>query len=77
MADRPRKAKSLPDDIQKMYVRVCRDSGFRMETARAAHFTAQLLDVSALDVWFALGLDNMERIAGGTRGIIRVLVTEE
>lgn len=52
--------------IQKAYIRVCRDSRFRMEMCDAAQFAARLVEVTALDVLIALGFDNMERIAAGT-----------
>ena len=53
-------------EIQALYVRVCRDSGFRMEAARAAHMVAVILKTDALKVWLELGTDNMDRIAAGT-----------
>ena len=51
---------------QQLFVRVCRDSGFRLSVAQACHFTAKLRKTSPIAVWVALGFDNMERIANGT-----------
>lgn len=51
--------------IQKAYIRVCGDSNFKMEMIQAAHFTAKLLGISAIEVWVALTFAEMERIASG------------
>lgn len=61
MADRPTR-----QEIQQAYIRVCRDSRFRLELTRAAHLAAAVLGCSAIDVWLALDFSNMERIANGT-----------
>lgn len=53
-------------DLRDLYIRVCRDSGFRMEASRAAILAASILGLSGIEVWLDLGLDNMERIANGT-----------
>jgi hypothetical protein len=53
--------------ITDLHVRVCRDSGYRLESVRAAHFVADLLKMSALEVWIAMGsLDVTQRVADGT-----------
>lgn len=49
-----------------MYIRVCRDSGFKMEMTQAAHFAAKLLGIHPILIWTAFGLDAMEAIANGT-----------
>ena len=51
--------------IQQTYIRICGDSGCRMKPVDAVHFTAKILEISAIDVWVALGTNNMERIAAG------------
>lgn len=54
-------------ELRRLYIRVCRDSRFRLSATDAAHFTAKVLGVdAALRVWLVLGLDSMERIANGT-----------
>jgi hypothetical protein len=54
------------ETIQRTYIRVCGDSGFRMTAVEAAGFTSKLLDLGTpLMVWLALGLDTMEEIAVG------------
>ena len=53
-----------------LYVRVCRDSGFRMPYDRAAAFVGDMLHTSALDVWIAFsGTDVMQEIASGTHPV--------
>jgi hypothetical protein len=54
------------ETIQKAYIRLCRDSRFRCDMIQAAHLTGRVLRVCPIDVWLALGFDNMERIANGT-----------
>ena len=51
---------------QEMFIRVCKDSGFRMEPVKAAQFSAQVLECHPLEILFALGWDNMVRIADGS-----------
>lgn len=51
--------------IQMAYIRVCRDSGWRMDYIQAAHFTAKLLGMTAFDIWFTLDLQTMQKIAKG------------
>lgn len=51
--------------IQKVYIRICRDSRFRFTPVDAAHLTGKICDGDALEVWCALGMENMERIASG------------
>lgn len=53
-------------EIGDTYARICQDSRFRFSAVEAAHFVGKLLKIDALQVWIALGLDNMERLADGT-----------
>jgi hypothetical protein len=63
---------SQREEIQKVYIRVCRDARFKMPLGMAARMTARILELSesnvngSLLVWIALGVDNMDRIANGT-----------
>lgn len=54
------------EERQKMFIRVCRDSRFKMDPASAARFAAKLLGTHPILIWTALGLDTMEAIANGT-----------
>jgi hypothetical protein len=52
--------------IQQLYIRVCRDSGFRFDAVRAAQFVGEMLNTSALVVWLAMpSFSVMEEIAAG------------
>ena len=42
------------ETIQQVYIRVCRDSGFRLGFDRAAHLAGKILGVSALEIWLAM-----------------------
>jgi hypothetical protein len=55
------------ETIQQMFVRVCRDSGFKLDTMRAATLAARVLGISPLEIWIALpSLNVMDQIAAGT-----------
>lgn len=52
--------------LQELFVRVCRDSNFRLDHVRAAILTGQIANRAPLEVWIALGsTDLMERISTG------------
>jgi hypothetical protein len=52
--------------IQNTFIRVAQDSGFALDPYRVAHFTANLLNISAFAVAFAFSdLKQMESIARG------------
>lgn len=63
------------DLIQQIYVRVCRDSGFGLDSIRAATLAARIVGCSPLEVWVAMpSLAVMDAIAEGkhpaaTRGV--------
>ena len=53
--------------IQKIYVRICRDSGFGLDNIRAAILTGRIVGCHPLEVWAAMpSLDVMAEIAAGT-----------
>lgn len=53
-------------DYQRFFIRVCKDSGYRMEYTKAAIFAGKVLGVSPLEFWIAFGdLKVMEQIAKG------------
>lgn len=58
---------------QDVYVRVCRDSGFSMGFAEACHLTAQLLQISTMELWVRMGLTIavMDEIATGVHPICK------
>lgn len=52
--------------IQDTYIRIAQDSGFNLDPYRVAHFTAELLNINALEVAFAFSdLRLMESVASG------------
>jgi hypothetical protein len=52
--------------IQNIFIRIAQDSGFTLDPYRVAHFVADLLKISALEVAFAFSnLQLMESIARG------------
>lgn len=52
--------------IQNTFIRIAQDNGFIMEPYRVAHFTADLLNISAFSVAFAFSdLQLMESVARG------------
>ena len=61
---------------QDFYIRVCRDSGFTMDWAKAAQLTAGALSVSALEIGHAFPyLQVMQEIASGTHPVCKKLET--
>lgn len=53
-------------DIQKVYIRVCRDSGFKMDGVQAATLAAKVIGCSPLEIWLAMpSLNVMDQIAKG------------
>lgn len=59
--------------IQDVYIRTCRDSGWRLDWALAAQVAAAVLGIGALDIWSAVGtIDNMKRIATGEHPVCRI-----
>lgn len=60
------------EKIQAVFIRICRDSGFKMDAARAAVLTARTVGCHPLDVWAAMpDLDTMNRLAAGTHAAAR------
>lgn len=52
--------------IQDLYIRVCRDSGFKLEWERAAALAGATGGFHPMDVWNAMpDLDTMRKIAAG------------
>lgn len=53
-------------EMQDLYIRICRDSCWKMDHVEAAKFTGKMLNVSPIEVWCSFsGLDVMEQIAKG------------
>lgn len=53
--------------LQQIYVRVCRDSGFKLDMHRACALAAAAVGKHPLDIWIAMpSLDVMAAIAAGT-----------
>lgn len=54
------------EQIQQFYIRVCRDSGFRLDYIQAAILTSRVIGCSALEIWLAFSsLGVMEEVAKG------------
>lgn len=54
---------------QDVYIRVCKDSGFRLDSTNAAILAAKVLGCHPLEILIALDFDNMNRIANGTHPV--------
>ena len=53
-------------EIQNLYIRVCRDSGFRLNYVAAAQIAASAGGFHPMDVWIAMpSLSVMQEIARG------------
>jgi len=53
-------------EIQDLYIRVCRDSGFQIEYIQAAILTSRVIGCSALEIWLAFpSLGVMDEVARG------------
>lgn len=54
------------ETIQNLFMRVARDSGFRMPATQVARFTAKALSISPIAVWGAFAdIDQMREVAAG------------
>ena len=52
--------------IQKVFARICQDSGFTMQWVPAAVMTARVIEISPLQVWQAFpSVDAMQHITRG------------
>lgn len=59
-------ARPTREQVQRLFIRVCRDSGFGLDTAHAAAIAARAAGISPLEIWVAIGdLRTMDRIACG------------
>lgn len=56
--------------IQTMYIRVCKDAGFGFEPERAAQIAAACLGIHPFEILSAIGYNNMCAIANGTHPIL-------
>lgn len=53
--------------LQQLYIRVCRDSGFKLDLHRACALAAAAAGKHPMDIWLAMpSLDVMFEIAAGT-----------
>lgn len=54
------------EQIQQLFIRTCRDSGFGLEASEAANLVGRVAKISPLEVWTAFGaLAVMDAIARG------------
>lgn len=64
--------------ITLAFIRVCRDSQFKLEFERAAALAAGTLGISPLEVWVACGsMEDMRQIAAGTHPYLKILEAAE
>lgn len=53
-------------ELQDLYIRTCRDSGFGLDSVQAATLVAQMIGCSPLEIWMAMPcLSVMDEIASG------------
>jgi hypothetical protein len=53
--------------IQDVFIRLCRDSGFRLSAVAAAQLTGMMLERTPLEIWLSMpSWDVMKEIAAGT-----------
>jgi len=55
----------------KVFIRICSDSGFRIDATQASQLTAILAQCHPLDIMGDIGFDNMQRIASGTHPAVK------
>lgn len=54
------------EQTQQLFIRVCRDSGFKLDAIDAAHIASRAAQISPLEFWTAVGsLAVMDAIASG------------
>lgn len=52
--------------IQEVYIRICKDSGYKLGATHAAKLAASVLKIHPLEVWVAMSsFDTMEAYAEG------------
>lgn len=56
---------------QDIYIRVCKDSGFQLEATRAAILAANVIGCHPLEIWMALDMYYMEKIASGEHPVCK------
>ncbi len=63
------------DDTRKLrqdvYIRVCKDSGYKLDSIQAATLAGKVLGCHPLEIWTAMDFDLMERIANGTHPVCK------
>ncbi len=73
----PEQVKVRKQLLRDLFVRVCRDSGFRLDTHRAANLVAQIAKAHPLDIWMAMpSLEVMDEVARGTHPAVRQALKE-
>ena len=54
------------EQIQQLFIRVCRDSGFSLDWIDAASIAARAANISPLEIWIAFGtMQMMGQVARG------------
>ena len=57
--------------IQQIFIRIARDSKFKMDAIEVAKMTANLAKVHPIEVMGAFGFDNMNAVANGTHPVVK------
>ena len=61
-----------PETVRQAYIRVCRDSGFKIPFDEAAAFIGCMFGMSAIQIWACFPyLEDMRRIADGTHEVLK------
>jgi len=55
-------ARKLKQDV---FIRVCKDSGFKLTWTNAAILAGNMLNCSPLEIWMTMDMQTMEKIAAG------------
>ena len=53
------------EGVQRVFVRVCKDSGFKLDMVRAAQLSAKVIGCSPLSIWMTMDTQTMSEIASG------------
>lgn len=63
--------------IQDLFIRVCRDSGFQLSGTDAAVIAARSVGISPLEIWTAMpGIAVMDEIASGSHPAARAALSK-
>lgn len=71
-ADHSRTTAEDRELLQKIYIRICKDSGFQLDWYKACWLAAKVAGRHPIEMWQAMpSLGVMEEIAAGTHPVVR------